>query len=411
VRLDSRKPIPYPPAMMLLRPGTLGLTALLAFMTALGPLSTDLYLPSLPGMARALGSDLQRVQLTLSAYLFAFAVGQLIYGPVGDAIGRKPAIMGGLALYACGSALCAVAPTTETLIGARIVQALGAAGPIVLARAIVRDIYEGDRAAQELSRMGMIMGLVPALAPFLGSIIDPLFGWRANFIALLTAGLGLATVVWLLLPETAKSKGAGGLSFGSAFGSFGLILKSPVFRTNVALNSLTFCGLFSFISGSSFVLQDAYGLSPVGFAVAFSMVCLGFIAGAVTTQAVIRRLGIERMIRIGILCLSIGGIGMVSLMLAGAHPLVAVALPMAVYTFGVGFILPSASAAAMMPFPERAGAASSLAGLIQSGSAAFTAALMAAFLDGWPMLLSFVICGMGLAAAAVALFGRRVHSA
>jgi MFS transporter, DHA1 family, multidrug resistance protein len=396
---------------MLLRPGTLGLTALLAFMTALGPLSTDLYLPSLPGMARSLGSDLQRLQLTLSAYLFAFAIGQVFYGPIGDAIGRKPAIMCGLALYACGSALCALAPTTEWLIGARVIQALGAAGPIVLARAIVRDIYEGDRAAQELSRMGMIMGLVPAVAPFLGSAIDPLFGWRANFGALLAAGLGLAAVVWLLLPETGAKDKAGPLSFGAAFGSFGIILRSPVFRTNVALSSLTFCGLFSFISGSSFVLQDSYGLPPLGFAVAFAIMCLGFIAGAITTQLIIRRLGIERMIRIGISCVASGGVSMVVLMLAGANPYLAVALPMALYTFGVGFILPSASAAAMMPFPERAGAASSLAGLIQSGTAAATAATMAAFLDGWPLLLGMVICGMGLAAAAVAVFGRRPAAA
>jgi MFS transporter, DHA1 family, multidrug resistance protein len=391
---------------MLLRSGTFGLTALLALMTALGPLSTDLYLPSLPGMARSLGSDLQRVQLTLSAYLFAFAIGQLIYGPIADAIGRKPAVLGGVALYCAGSALCAIASTTELLIAARVVQALGAAGPIVLARAIVRDIYEGDRAAQELSRMGMIMGLVPAVAPFFGGLIDPLFGWRASFIALLVAGVALAIAVSTLLPETVPTRRADALSFGKAFGSFGIILRHPVFRANVALNTLTFCGLFSFISGSSFVLQDSYGLSPLGFAVAFSIMCLGFVAGAITTQAVIRKFGLERMIRIGIICMAVGGVGMVTLMFAGANPYVAVALPMAVYTFGVGFVLPSASASAMMPFPERAGAASSLAGLIQGASAAGTAALMAAFLDGRPLLLGLVICGMGLAAAAVAVLGR-----
>lgn len=391
---------------MLLRSGTLGLTALLALMTALGPLSTDLYLPSLPGMARALGSDLQRVQLTLSAYLFAFAVGQVIYGPIADAIGRKPTIMGGLALYCVGSALCVFATTTELLIGARIIQALGAAAPIVLARAIVRDIHEGDRAAQELSRMGMIMGLVPAIAPFFGGLIDPLFGWRANFVALLVAGAALAAAVWLLLPETVPGRRPDALSFSNAFGSFGFILKDPVFRRNVALNSLTFAGLFSFISGSSFVLQDVYRISPLGFAVAFSIMCLGFVAGALTTQAVVRRLGLERMIRIGIICLSLGGVGMLLLMLAGANAYVAIAMPMAIYTFGVGFVLPSASASAMMPFPDRAGAASSLAGLIQGSLAAGTAALMAAFLDGRPLLLGAVICGMGLAATAVALMRR-----
>jgi MFS transporter, DHA1 family, multidrug resistance protein len=391
---------------MKLRPGTLGLTALLAFMTALGPLSTDLFLPSLPGMARALGSDLQRAQLTLSIYLFAFAIGQIIYGPIADRFGRRPTILGGLALYAMGSALCVMAPTMEMLIAARIPQALGAAAPIVLARAIVRDIYAGPQAAQELSRMGMIMGLVPAVAPLIGGLLDPLFGWRASFVALLTAGLSLAVAVVVLLPETLRERRPEPLSFGSAFGSFGTIARHPVFRANVALSSLTFAGLFSFISGSSFVLQGAYGMSPMGFAIAFSLMCLGFIAGAVTTQAFIGRWGLERTIRNGVACLALGGAGMAGLMWLGVHPYAAVAAPMALYAFGVGFVLPSASASAMMPFEDRAGAASSLAGLIQSSAGAGTAALMAAFLDGRPLLMAAVICAMGAAAALVALFFR-----
>jgi MFS transporter, DHA1 family, multidrug resistance protein len=398
-------PISYP-ELMQLRPGTPGMTIMLAMMAALGPISTDIFLPSLPGMATALGSDLSRVQLTLSVYLFAFALGQLLYGPIADRLGRKPAILGGLILYCVGSAICTIAPTTETLIAARALQALGGAAPIVLSRAIVRDIYDGPAAARELSRIGMIMGLVPAVAPLLGGMLDALFGWRANFAALFMSGVGLAAAIVLLLPETVRERRPEQLSFASVFGSFGVVLRHPIFRANAALNSFAFAGLFSFISGSSFVLQKTYGLSQMGFAVAFSVMCLGFIAGAVMTQNVISRWGPGRTIRVGVVCLVVGGSAMVGLMLAGFGPYAAIAAPMALYAFGIGLVLPSANASSMMPFPERAGAASSLGGLIQCTAAAAVAAIMAAFLDGRPMILPLVIAGMGLASAFVALLLR-----
>jgi DHA1 family bicyclomycin/chloramphenicol resistance-like MFS transporter len=391
---------------MKLRPGTLGLTALLALMTALGPLSTDLYLPSLPGMARALGADLAQVQLTLSVYLFAFAIGQIVYGPIADRYGRKPTVLAGLVLYCAGSSLCAFAPTTETLIAARAVQAFGAAAPIVLARAIVRDIYDGAQAAKELSRMGMIMGLVPALAPLVGGVLDPLFGWRSNFAALLIAGISLAVGILLLLPETLKQRRPEPLSAGAVLGGFGAIFAHPVFRANTALTSLSFSGLFCFISGSSFVFQNAYGLTPLGFALAFAMMCGGFIGGAVTTQRMVSRWGTTKAKRVGVACLLAGGLSMVSLMLTPAHAYVAVAAPMAVYAFGIGIVLPSANAAAMMPFPDRAGAASSLSGLIQCTAAAATAAAMARILDGFPIAMALTIAGMALAAAAVTMLSQ-----
>jgi DHA1 family bicyclomycin/chloramphenicol resistance-like MFS transporter len=391
---------------MQLHPGTLGMTVMLAMMAALGPISTDIYLPSMPGMATALGSDLSRVQLTLSVYLFAFALGQTLYGPIADRIGRKPAILGGLALYCVGSGICTFAPSTDTLIAARALQGLGGAAPIVLSRAIVRDIYDGPAAARELSRIGMIMGLVPAAAPLLGGVLDAWLGWRANFAALFLSGLGLAAAIMLLLPETVRERRPEPLSFASVFGSFGVVLRHPVFRANAALNSLAFAGLFSFISGSSFVLQKAYGLSPMGFAVAFSIMCGGFIAGAILTQNVIALWGPGRTIRMGVVCLVIGGLAMVGLMLAGVGPYAGVAAPMALYAFGIGLVLPSANASAMMPFPERAGAASSLGGLLQCTAGAGVAATMAAFLDGRPMVMPFVIAGMGIASALVALLLR-----
>jgi MFS transporter, DHA1 family, multidrug resistance protein len=391
---------------MTLRPGTIGMTIMLAMLTALGPLSTDLYLPSLPGMAKALDSDLARVQLTLSVYLFAFAAAQVVYGPVADKVGRKPAILTGLTLYCLASAGCAFATSTEMLIGARAAQAFGAAGPIVLARAMVRDVYEGAQAARELSRMGMLMGLVPAVAPLIGGILDPIFGWRASFVALLVGGLTLTVAVVALLPETIRERRPEPLSFANAFGSFGEVIRNRTFQLNTALTALTFAGLFSFISGSSFVLQRSYGLSPFQFGLSFGLSVLGFIAGAVVTQWMVGRWGMARTIRRGAVCLAAGGASMLGLMAYGTGSSLEVTLPMALYAGGVGLVLPPANAGAMMPFGDRAGAASSLQGLLQGSFAALTAASMALVLDGRPLVMAAVICLMGLATATLVLTRR-----
>jgi MFS transporter, DHA1 family, multidrug resistance protein len=392
---------------MRLSPGTYGMTAMLAMLTALGPLSTDLYLPSLPGMTVALGADLARVQLTLSVFLGAFALSQVVYGPVSDKLGRRPVILAGLGLYCVASVVCAFAPTIEMLIAGRALQAVGAAAPIVLGRAIVRDVYEGPMAARELSRMGMIMGVVPAVAPLIGGLLDPIFGWRAAFLFLVLAGGSLALAAALLLPETIRDRQAGPVSFASSFASFGIILANPVFRRNTAASALCFAGLFGFISGSSFVLQQAYGLSQLEFAMSFGAMCLGFVAGAVTTQRIVGAWGLARTLRAGGFCVAAGGFLMLLLAVSGLSSPVSLTLVMAVYAAGVGLVLPSANAGAMMPFPERAGAASSLQGLVQGGFAAGTAAITAQWLDGRPLLLPAVIAAAGLAAAAVILWRRR----
>jgi MFS transporter, DHA1 family, multidrug resistance protein len=395
---------------MQLRPGTIGMTAMLAMLTALGPLSTDLYLPSLPSMAKGFGVDLSRVQLTLSVFIFGFAIGQVVYGPVSDKLGRKPVILFGLVLYCVGSVICAFAPTAETLIAARLVQSVGASGPIVLGRAIVRDIYEGPQAAKELSRMGMLMGFVPAVAPLIGGVLEPLFGWRANFALLVTGGAALTCAVLLLLPETIRERRPEPLSVRSIFGNFGAVMRNPAFQTYAGMNSLTFAGLFSFISGSSFVLQGVYGLTPMQFAMAFSVMCIGFIGGAVATQAVVGRWGMARMIRTGSLCLAVGGSAMLAAMAAGLAAPFAVVAPMTVYAFGVGLVMPSTNASAMMPFGNRAGAASSVLGVLQSSFAAATAALMALFLDGRPLVMAGVICAAGVAAAILAMTRLRARA-
>jgi MFS transporter, DHA1 family, multidrug resistance protein len=386
---------------MKLRPDTLGMTAMLAMLTALSPLSTDLYLPSLPAIARALGVDAARVQLTLSAYLVGYAAGQIFYGPISDKIGRKPTVMAGLIIYFLASAACAMVESIEALIALRFIQALGAAGPIVLGRAIVRDLYDGARAGRELSRMGMIMGLVPAVAPILGGILEPLFGWRSNFWATAIGAGVLGLSFLLLMPETLRERRLEPISITGILSGFRVLLRHPGYRLYVALNTLTYSGLFSFISASSFVLQGTYGMSPLGFGMSFGLTVLGYIAGTILAQRMVTARGLDGTIRPGVWCMAGGGILMFIAMAAGGFSALEVTLPMTLYVFGVGLVMPQSNASAMMPFPDRAGAASSLLGLIQMSFSAASGTLLAVLITRSPLLMPVFIAATGTTALIV----------
>ena len=192
----------------MLRPGTFALTILLAALSAIGPLTTDMYLPSLPDIARLLNASTAQVQLTVSAYLLGFAFGQIFYGPLADRHGRKPVLLGAMALYCAASLACALSTSIEMLIAARALQALGGSGGIVLARAIVRDLYSGARAGRELSLIGAVMALAPVLAPLIGGVLQTGFGWRSVFFTLVGGGFFGAAIVWPLMPETLSMRAA-----------------------------------------------------------------------------------------------------------------------------------------------------------------------------------------------------------
>lgn len=396
---------------MKLRPDTLAMTAVLAMLTALGPLSTDFYLPSLPDIARVMQTDIAGAQATLSSFLFGFAAGQIFWGPLSDRLGRKPILLAGLGLFALATLACAFAPSIEALTLARALQALGASGPIVLGRAMVRDLYEGARAGRELARMGMIMGLVPAVAPVIGGMLQTAFGWRSTFVASLAFGLALAAIIITVMPETLRARSPQPLSPAAIFKGFGVLLRNRAFRVYVALTALAYAGLFAFISGSSFVLIGIYGLTPVEYGLSFGFGVLGFILGTIIAQRLVGRRGMDGVIAIGVACLAGGGLAMLVGVLTGFGGAAGVVLPMALYVCGVGLTMPQAQASAMMPFPDRAGAASSFNGLCQMLLSACVGILVGHLLKNGPLPLPLVMSTLGVAALVLFRATRAIRAA
>jgi DHA1 family bicyclomycin/chloramphenicol resistance-like MFS transporter len=383
---------------MKLRPDTLAMTAVLAMLTALGPLSTDFYLPSLPEIVRVMETDVAGAQATLSSFLFGFAAGQIVWGPLSDRLGRRPVLLAGLGLFALATLACALSPSIEALTAARALQALGASGPIVLGRAMVRDLYEGARAGRELARMGTIMGLVPAVAPVLGGVLQVAFGWRSTFLASLAFALGLAALIATAMPETLRQRSPQPLSLPAIFRGYGTLLQNRAFRVYVALTALAYAGLFAFISGSSFVLTAVYGLTPVQYGFSFASGVFGYIGGTVLAQRLVGRRGMDGVIALGVLLLAIGGLMMLGSVATGAGGAFGVVASWAVYACGVGLVMPQAQASVMMPFPERAGAASSFSGLCQMLLSACVGLVVGHLLKSAALPLPLVMSALGIAA-------------
>jgi DHA1 family bicyclomycin/chloramphenicol resistance-like MFS transporter len=380
----------------LLRPNTTGLTALLGLLTAFGPVATDMYVPSMPDIGRQLAVGTSEVQLTLSAYLIGFAVGQIIYGPISDRHGRKPVLLVALAVFCVASLACAVAPSIDTLIAARALQALGGSGAVVLARAIVRDLYAGERAGRELSRMGAIMSIAPVVAPLLGGIIQISFGWRANFVVIVAVGLVATAIVWRSLPETLHHRSAGHLSLASVLQVYRALANNRGFLAHLGIVASSYAGLFAWISGSPFVLQDLYGLSAFEFGVAFAAACIGSLAAAALAGTIVMRIGLDLTIGLGVLTSAAGGIAMLASLALGSAPVASLVLPMVLYHAGLMLAMPQAIAGAMTPFPDRAGTASSVIGLAQQTSAALLGAVVGHTLGptAWPLAGAIALMGL-----------------
>ncbi|MSP45816.1 MAG: Bcr/CflA family efflux MFS transporter [Xanthobacteraceae bacterium] len=379
----------------MLRPGSLALTLLLSMLTGIGPLSMDMYLASLPSIGRLLDAPTSQVQLTISAYLIGFAISQIFHGPLSDRHGRRPLLLATLGIYLLATLACALAPSIETLIAARCFQAVGGSGASVLARAIVRDMYEGSRIGRELARMAAIMALAPLVAPLIGGVLETAFGWRSNFVVLFCFGAAAWVMVWFLLPETLRQRAPEPVSIGSTLRSYRRFLADKGFVIHLGIATCCLSGLFAWISSAAFVIQDIYGLSALAFGLAFAVGSSGYMVGTMIAARFVMRWGSGKTMGFGAACMALGGLTMIVQLAFTPHGAVGVIAAVGLYLIGMGMTLAQAQAGALLPFPDRAGAASSLLGFTTQTVSAIVGAILGHTLGltAWPLAIAMVSAG------------------
>jgi DHA1 family bicyclomycin/chloramphenicol resistance-like MFS transporter len=375
------------------------LTALLAALLAIAPLSIDISLAALPGIAGALAGAPGRAGLVVALFLVGFALGQLGYGPASDRFGRRPVLLGALALYLGATLVCLAAPSLEVLLGARFVQGLGACGGPVIARAVVRDLYEPTAGARVLSVAATGMSLAPIVASLAGGLIVSGFGWRGVFVALGGYGVALLASAALRLPETNTQRDHAVFSAAHLLRDYVALAADRRFARYVLTLAAGSVGLFAWISGSPVVLMSVAGLPPHLFGLTFAVVNLGQLGGALLSARLAVRVGIDSTIAVGLALYVVGGVTLAALATAGAqHPL-AVAAPMAVFQFGNGLVMPNTVAGAVAPFPRKAGAASALAGFVQMVAGAASGVVLGRLHDGTGRPMAMLVAASALAAA------------
>lgn len=363
---------------------------LLGALTALGPLAIDAYLPTLPTIQRELSTTSGAVQLTLSAYFVGLTVGQLLWGPLADRLGRKKPLVVGLLLYTAGSLACAVSPSIEWLAAARALQALGGSAGVVVVRAVVRDRWAGRAGAEVMSSIVLVMGAAPILAPSLGGFILGIWGWRAIFGVLAIAALAVLVALSRALPETHVPPE----KIESLLSAAREVVQDKRFVTYGLASSFSQAGMFGYIAGSPFVFIEMLGVEPGLFAILFGMNAAGFVASAQVNRRLLRRWD-HTSIALGASVVgSVMAMALLGLTASSMMSLVPAAVAVFLYVACLGLIASNTTAAALEGQGRRAGLASALLGAVQFASAASASAMVGALADGSarPMALVMTTC-------------------
>ena len=367
-----------------------------AAVMAIGPLSIDMYLPSLPALQAHFGSDTESTQLTLSLYFIGLAIGQLIYGPVSDRFGRKKPLLFGLALYSLVSLGCAYAPSMYSLIMLRFLQALGGCAGMVITRAMTRDLFPPQEMARVLSTLVLIMGVAPILAPLVGGQIFLLFGWQAIFLAMTFYSLLCFAGIYAL-PETSRSRSES-LRLGNVLSGYTRLLQHRRFMGYALAGAVAQAGMFAYISASSFVFINVYGVSPAHFGWLFGSNALGLITAAQINSFVLQRYRSEHVLRIALMANACFGVLLLINALTGFGGLFGIMIPLFCGMSCLGFSFPNSTAGAMAPFGDRAGMAAALLGTLQFGIAAISGSVVGHLFNGTAIPMAAVICTCAISA-------------
>ena len=373
---------------------------LLTALLGLQPLSTDLYLPSLPAIGTQFGAAPIAVQSTLSVFMLAFAVFQLIVGPMSDRFGRRPIVLGGLAMFVLASIAGAAAQSLGWLIAARLVQAIGVCCTVLGARAIVRDLYAPEPGMRVLARVMGWMGVVTLGGPVAGGALQSLFGWRATFATLAALGLIVLLTAARVLDETNTHRNPRATRPSELLANYVSIAGSATFRAYALVATASYMSLFSFISGSSFLLIEVLAMPPALFGVAFGGVTLGFVTGTLLARRFQTRLGIVGTAAAGGIVSMISGWTTAALALAGVEQVAAIVVPMFFMLLGHGLVQPSGQMGAISEFPRKAGAAAALLGFTMFIAAAISGWWVGAINDGTTLPLALTVAAITTLTAA-----------
>ncbi|MDN2565657.1 multidrug effflux MFS transporter [Aquibium sp. A9E412] len=377
-----------------------------ALLVGIGPVSMALFTPAMTEIVRYFDTTEAAVKLTLSLYFAGFAFAQLICGPLSDGFGRKPVTVAFMAIYVGASLLAVLAPTIEVLIAARFVQGVGAAAGIAIARAVVRDLFTHERSARIMNLIGIILAAGPAFAPTLGGLTMLVAGWQSIFALMLVFGILIILVVRVGMVETV-GRDLSRIRPRALMASYATLMKSGYFVTSSLVIAGTIGALYTQATVLPFILMDRVGLSPAAFGVAMLMQSGSFFAGSLVVRVLLGRFGAYALVPVGLVFVALGSVLLV-VVLSGWQPsLLGVMGPVGLYAFGIAFVMPAMMTAALAPFPQIAGAASSLAGFMQMG-AGLVGGLAAAAVGDPVLALTAVIPAMGATAVVAWLIWRRL---
>lgn len=368
----------------------------LGLLSAIGPFAIDMYLPALPSIGNSLGASVSAVQASLMAFFVSLGIGQIIYGPVSDMIGRKAPLYFGLLLFGVGSVGCALAPNIETLIVLRFIQGLGACAGMVVPRAVVRDLHTGEDAARLMSLLMLVFSVSPILAPLSGSLLTETFGWRSVFWAVTLATVLGALLLYFCLPETRLPEQRAQSSVKSAWADYALLMRDWNFLGLVFIGAFAMGGFFVYLANSSFVFIDHYGFTPRQFGLAFAANAASFIGVSQLTGRLTARFGLPLVIK-----LAVGGFAAAIALLVAQNLMGVDRWPVFVVLFMigsgfVGLVVPTTAVLALEQHGERAGTASALMGTLQFATGVVVMAIAGRFIDGTarPMIMSMGICAL-----------------
>ncbi len=379
-----------------------GLTvALLALLLGMQPITTDLYLPALPGLAADLKSPMSRTQATLSALIFAFGLSQLLLGPAADRFGRRPVLLGGLSVLVAASIGSVLAADIGALVAWRALQGVGMGAAVVCARAMVRDLYAPSEGARIMSKALTGLGFIALASPLLGGVLASWLGWRHALAAIGVFGAVCLGLVALAMPETAHTRNPNALRIAPMFAQWWRTLCHPTFTAWALLMACTYGGLFAFLAASSFVFIEVLGSSRLACGAFLAGCSVSYIAGTFWCRRWLPRHGLAGAVRRGAFFSLAGGASMAALAWAGVIGPWAIVLPQFVFAFGHGIHQPCGQAAVVGPFPLHAGAASALAGFILAAAAVAIGAWLGVAMDGTVRPLTDTVGVMGLATALV----------